>query len=331
VNIYYPPGYSCSNYRYPILYLLHGHSGDHTDWIIPAKGDLAPTANALMFSGQISPAIIVVPGDQFSWWINSNYRQAETAFLTELMPYVEQTLLPTRVIAERRARMIGGLSAGGYGTIRLCWLRPDLWASAAPLSPAIYQPNPPATSSAVSAAISPFKDGPGGTGTFNATFWQEKNYPAFIDQYIAAGWDNIIPMYINSGDFDRFRIAYHAALYFNSLWDRQLNITSINYSKIVLRIVSGDHDWPVWRSTIGDAMRWMFAWSSSAEVNPQLTRQVGLGPGCTAPTPSTQGSSSSSSTAPQGTAVSAASVAYLFVALSVVMAYVLSTRVNRTA
>jgi enterochelin esterase-like enzyme len=309
LNIYYPPGYSCSNLKYPIIYLLHGHSGDHTDWIIPAKGDIVPTANALMYSGQIQPAIIVVPGDQFSWWIDSPYyRQAQTAFLNEVMPYVEQTLLPTRVIAQRRARMIGGLSAGGYGTIRLCWLRPDLWVAAAPLSPAIYQPDPPATSSAITAAISPFKTG----GNFNATFWRQMNYPSFINSYIAAGWDNIIPMYLNSGDFDRFRIAYHVAWYFNQLWDLQANITS----KVQLRIVSGDHDWPVWRSTIGDAMTFMLSYSSPAEVNPALTQTQGLGPGCIAP-PAASSSSSSSSSTGQGGASSLAPISLLLFASAV--------------
>jgi hypothetical protein len=81
-----------------------------------------------------------------------------------LLFHSPQTLLPTRVIAHRRARMIGGLSAGGFGefarcsiftplapcaheclcpnagAVRFCMLYPELWISAAALSPAVYAP-----------------------------------------------------------------------------------------------------------------------------------------------------------------------------------------------
>lgn len=45
-------------------------------------------------------------------------------------------------------------------------------------------------------------------------------------------------------------LADHTANFFNELWNRQSNITKINK----FRVVDGDHDWPVWRSTIGEAM-----------------------------------------------------------------------------
>src|SRR5688572_22747256 len=99
---------------------------------------------------------------QFSWWMDGNYRKAETAFMTELMPFgttlrralschvvslipclfsalssrvlwvpclfcaVENTLLNGRVMTTRAGRMIGGLSAGGYAAIRFCMLYPQL-------------------------------------------------------------------------------------------------------------------------------------------------------------------------------------------------------------
>jgi enterochelin esterase-like enzyme len=286
VNIYYPPGYLCSNLRYPIIYLLHGHSGDHTDWVDPLKGDIIPTANALFRSGVVQPAVLVIPGDQYSWWINSlTYRQAETAFLTELMPYVENTLLVGRVFTNKAGRMIGGLSAGGYASIRFCMLYPELWISSAPLSPAIYSPNPTTGSSALGAQ-SPYK---GYDGLFNSSFWQSLNWPSYIDMYVGRGYDDLIPMYLNSGDYDRFRIAYHVTYFFNTLWNLQPNITKL---VVQLRIVSGDHDWPVWRSTIGDAMAFMLHYASQPMSLGAPT--VGDGPGCIAVNDGSSGVDSSS-------------------------------------
>jgi len=285
VNIYYPPGFSCSNWKYPIIYLLHGHSGDQTDWIDPLKGDVIPTANALFRSGAVQPAVLVIPGDQFSWWIDSLiYRQAQTAFFTELIPFVEQTVLAGRVFTNKQGRMIGGLSAGGYASIRFCMLHPEMWIAAAPLSPAIYSPLPTTGSSALGAQ-SPYR---GYDNLFNASFWQALNWPSYIDEYVARGYANLIPMYLNSGDYDRFRIAFHVTDFFNQLWNRQANITKL---VVQLRIVSGDHDWPVWRSTIGEAMAFMLHYASQPQVLGSPT--LGDGPGCIAPLVSSSSSTGS--------------------------------------
>ena len=45
-----------------------------------------------------------------------------------------------RTIAERAGRAVGGLSAGGYGTIRLAFTHPEMFAAGAALSPAVYDP-----------------------------------------------------------------------------------------------------------------------------------------------------------------------------------------------
>ena len=57
-------------------------------------------------------------------------------------------------------------------------------------------------------------------------------------------------MYINSGDDDDFFIEAEAT--------RLYTLLRKNGQPAELRIVDGAHRWPVWESTIGDAMRYLF-------------------------------------------------------------------------
>jgi S-formylglutathione hydrolase FrmB len=66
----------------------------------------------------------------------------------------------------------------------------------------------------------------------------------------------VVPLYINSGDIDRFEIPYHAAVLFRELQKHQPG-------KVAFRVVPGDHEWPVWASTIGDALKYMSAYASA--------------------------------------------------------------------
>ena len=56
---------------------------------------------------------------------------AETAFVQELIPYVDRNY---RTIAARSGRAIEGFSAGGRGTARIMFKYPDLFCSAAPMA-----------------------------------------------------------------------------------------------------------------------------------------------------------------------------------------------------
>ena len=60
-NVYQPDGYESGTLRYPVLYLLHGNNGNYNDWA--EQGRIQATADELMTSGQIPPAIIVMPAD----------------------------------------------------------------------------------------------------------------------------------------------------------------------------------------------------------------------------------------------------------------------------
>lgn len=223
--------------KFPVLYLLHGAAGNAGSWL--RQGNIAVTADALIASGAIPPMLIVMPGDPNFWWADSHLEAAQTALITELIPHIDATL---RTQAHKGGRLIAGYSAGGFGSVNAAMKYPELFAAAAPLSPAVYDPVPPASSSATRIEIFQ-KD-----GQFDAALWRSLNWVSVFDVYRNSGI--IVPFYINSGDHDRFDIAYHAAAFYQALREHQPEA-------VELRIFDGDHDFAAWGGSVGDAMVYM--------------------------------------------------------------------------
>jgi enterochelin esterase-like enzyme len=241
--VYLPSGYETSKLRYPVLYLLHGNAQKASDWV--TSGHIQETADKLIASGQMPAAIIVMPDAGTTWYVDRKEKM-ETAFFQDLIPQVEGSL---RVLTTRDGRLVGGLSMGGFGALRFAFEYPEKFAAAALLSPAIYDPQPPVNSSARTVGVF-------GAPDFDAAIWKSLNYPALWDAYLARKLP--VPMYINSGDDDQFFIEADATKLYSLL--RQ------NHLPAELRIVDGAHAWPVWSSTIGDAMCYIFRFSAKPQA-----------------------------------------------------------------
>lgn len=108
------------------------------------------------------------------------------------------------------------------------------------LSPAIYDPEPPAHSGARRAGVF-------GSPEFDAAVWRQLNYPALLAGYLAKKLP--VPMYINSGDDDEYMIEAEATKLYSRL--------RANGQPAELRIVDGSHSWLVWEATVGDAMKYI--------------------------------------------------------------------------
>ena len=240
-NVYLPTGYTeNTNVRYPVMYLLHGNGGNRNDWHV--KGKMQSTVDELVAKGQIPPAIFIMPDANTNWYVDLKEKM-ETAFIEDLMPHVEKTY---RTINAREGRVIGGLSMGGYGAIRFVLKYPEKFQAAALLSPAIYNPEPPADSSARHVKV--FAD-PNTDGAYSKNVWQQYNYPALMDAFLAKGIK--VPMYINSGDDDEFAIEADATLLYSQLRKAK--------QPAELRIVNGKHEWMVWETTLGDSLKYVFS------------------------------------------------------------------------
>lgn len=247
-NVYLPTGYAESpEVRYPVMYLLHGNGGVRNDWAV--KGKMQKTVDQLVKSGDIPPAIYIMPDANTNWYVDLKEKM-ETAFLQDLMPHVEKTY---RTINSRDGRVIGGLSMGGYGALRMVLQYPEKFQAAALLSPAIYSPEPPADSSARHVKV--FAE-PNTNGAYSKTIWQQYNYPALMDAFLTKGVK--VPMYINSGDDDEFAIEAEATQLYSQLRRAK--------QPAELRIVNGKHEWMVWETTLGDSLKYVFSTVSRPQV-----------------------------------------------------------------
>jgi enterochelin esterase-like enzyme len=238
-TVYLPDNYRQDAKRYPVLYLLHGAGGDENDWL--SKGGARETMDALIARRLIQPMIVVMPGHASAWWVDGAKEKGETALIKEVIPHAEGKY---RVDSVRGNRLVAGLSAGGYGSLNLVFKYPRMFAAAAILSPAIYDPVPPGHSSAMSQPQFQ-KD-----GKFDPERWKSLNYVSHIEAYKKSGI--IVPLYIHSGDHDTFGIALQVAMLYEKLRLHQPDA-------VALRVVNGDHEWMVWRDALGDALQFMNA------------------------------------------------------------------------
>ncbi len=137
-TVYLPDGYDRSEESYPVLYLLHGASGCHTDWTV--KGNMRQIADEAIASGAARKMIIVMPdasgeGPNYTGrhmgYFNVPGWEYERFFFEEFLPAVEGRY---RIVADKQHRAISGLSMGGGGTAVYALHHPELFGSACPMS-----------------------------------------------------------------------------------------------------------------------------------------------------------------------------------------------------
>ncbi|MEM9141845.1 MAG: alpha/beta hydrolase-fold protein [Bacteroidota bacterium] len=129
--VYLPPDYESSERRYPVLYLLHGATDDHTGWV--QFGEIKHITDKAIREGRATPMIIVMPDadtGQMGYFNQGDWKY-EDFFFQELMPHVERKY---RIKGEKRYRAVAGLSMGGGGSFMYALHHPELFSSACPLS-----------------------------------------------------------------------------------------------------------------------------------------------------------------------------------------------------
>ncbi|WP_018612888.1 alpha/beta hydrolase [Segetibacter koreensis] len=103
-----PSDYKKSNHRYPVVYLLHGYSGNYSDWVIKD-----PEMQKLSDENKM---MIVCPDGSFSsWYFDSPVdltMHYETNIGVEIPAYIDSVY---HTVKDRKARAITGLSMGGHG------------------------------------------------------------------------------------------------------------------------------------------------------------------------------------------------------------------------
>ena len=117
---------------HPVLYLLHGLSDNHTAWT-------RRTSIERYVAGL--PLIVVMPDGGRGWYSDSVTEPTgayETFIVRDLVGFIDRTF---RTRAERGGRVIGGLSMGGYGAVKLALKYPQMFCAAVSHSGALSRPD----------------------------------------------------------------------------------------------------------------------------------------------------------------------------------------------
>jgi S-formylglutathione hydrolase FrmB len=116
--------------RFPVVYLLHGHGGQETDWFrYSAAAEVAERLGL----------VVVTPDGANSWYINTPTERWEDYITRDLIEEVEGRW-PVR--PGRASRAVAGLSMGGYGAMNIALRRPEVFALAASMSGALDTTRP---------------------------------------------------------------------------------------------------------------------------------------------------------------------------------------------
>jgi S-formylglutathione hydrolase FrmB len=161
VRVLLPAGYrKHSARRYPVLYLLHGASGDQRSWTTAGQGDAEALTAGL-------PLIVVMPaggkGGFYTNWFNNGaggLPRWESWHIERLIPYIDARY---RTRATRAGRAIAGLSMGGFGAFSYAARHPDRFNSALSLSGAVDTSIPPGIGPEIIDSISGADGGPPGS------------------------------------------------------------------------------------------------------------------------------------------------------------------------
>jgi S-formylglutathione hydrolase FrmB len=116
---------------FPVFYLLHGLSDDHSIWV-------RRTSLERYTAGV--PMIVVMPTGGRGWYTNARSlpgRAYEDHMIKDVVPLVDR-FFPT--IARREGRVIGGLSMGGYGAVKLSLKYPEMFCAAVSHSGVLMTP-----------------------------------------------------------------------------------------------------------------------------------------------------------------------------------------------
>jgi len=112
--------------KYRTLYLMHGHSDDHTAWM--RWSAIEKYVEGLNLA-------VVMPAGNLSFYTDMAYGKNYCQFVSEEVPTVVRNMFP--LSDKREDNFVAGLSMGGYGAFKLALTYPERYAAAASLSGAV--------------------------------------------------------------------------------------------------------------------------------------------------------------------------------------------------
>jgi S-formylglutathione hydrolase FrmB len=117
-----PDSYA-NNIPMPVVYLLHGYSGNYRHWL-----DEVPSI--VQQSNNMQSILVLPDGGYYSWYFDSPINPAmryESFIVKELVPYIDSAYSTK---ADKNFRAITGLSMGGHGAFYIAMRNKTIFGSA---------------------------------------------------------------------------------------------------------------------------------------------------------------------------------------------------------
>jgi len=115
-----------SKQKLPVLWLLHGHSDDHTIW--QRRTSIERYVEPLKLA-------VVMPAVDRSFYTDMAHGNRYWSYISEELPALTRSFFPLSARCEDN--FVAGLSMGGYGAFKLALRHPTRYAAAASLSGAL--------------------------------------------------------------------------------------------------------------------------------------------------------------------------------------------------
>lgn len=209
---------------FPVVYLLHGYSGNYSNWItkVPALKEYADEYRIM----------VVCPDGGFSsWYFDSpvdSTMKYDTYISKEVPSYIEEHY---PVIKTRNGKAIAGLSMGGHGSIYLGLKHPDIFGACGSMSGGVDM-STLHTRYDVSKRL--------GDTVTHADNWNNYSVMHLVEQYKKQDQSDSLAIIFDCGTGDIFFNENHA-LHQKML---QLNIPH-DYTER-----PGKHDWNYWANAV---------------------------------------------------------------------------------
>lgn len=223
--------------KYKVLYLLHGYSGDETDWM--------RFTNIELFSKKYNLAVIM-PSVRNSFYQDMENGDNFYTFISEELPRQMEQMFPIR--SDKEGKFIAGMSMGGYGAMHIALRNPLDFNKVAALSGALDV-----------ALMKPLWDAPESplenTGMDPKIYFKmfgdkevvgsEADLKVIVDENI----DKLPPIYIACGTED---FLFEANQSFHG------HLVAQNVDHYYEETPDHAHTWEYWDLKIQEVLEWMF-------------------------------------------------------------------------